>query len=226
MVKAPKAPDARKSTPEPRWPVILAVLAAAALPFALPRALSVLPQPLVAAFVGALVVAAIVTHFIHKPALNQVFGYALLGVLTLAQSISIVRLVTALPQHKEIAERLLESAGVLWVTNVIIFAIWYWRLNAGGPNARDGRLAHVRGAFLFPQMQLIAPGTNGKSIAEVEGWRPQFVDYLALSFYTGTAFSPTDVPVLSRWAKLMMMVQALMSLSTVALLAARAVNIL
>jgi hypothetical protein len=88
------------------------------------------------------------------------------------------------------------------------------------------RAAHVSGAFLFPQMAIIAPGTDGKSMAEVEQWRPQFVDYLALSFYTATAFSPTDVPVLSRWAKLMMMVQAIMSLTTVALLAARAVNIL
>jgi hypothetical protein len=115
---------------------------------------------------------------------------------------------------------------VLWVTNVIIFALWYWRVDAGGPNARDSRAAHVDGAFLFPQMAMIAPGTNGKSIAEVENWRPQFVDYLALSFYTATAFSPTDVPVLSRWAKMMMMVQAITSLATVGLLAARAVNIL
>jgi len=75
-------------------------------------------------------------------------------------------------------------------------------------------------------MSIIAPGTEGKSIAEVEQWRPQFVDYLALSFYTCTSFAPTDVPVLSRWAKLMMMMQALMSLTTVALLAGRAVNIL
>ena len=226
MAKVPKTPAPRKITPEPRWPVILAVVAAAALPFALPRSLSVLPPWIVASLTGVLIVAAIITHYINKQRLNQISGYALLGVLTTAQVVSLVRLITALPQHTEVAKRLLESAGVLWVTNVIIFAIWYWRLDAGGPNARDNRLAHVRGAFLFPQMQLIAPGTDGKSIAEVEGWRPQFVDYLALSFYTGTAFSPTDVPVLTRWAKLMMMVQAVMSLTTVALLAARAVNIL
>jgi hypothetical protein len=226
MAKAPKKPTVEKITPEPRWPVILAVLASAALPFALPRSLSVLPQWIVASLVAVLIVAAVVTHNINKSHLNQVFGFSLLGVLTIAQVFSLVRLIVALPQHTEVAERLLVSAAVLWVTNVIMFAIWYWRLDAGGPNARDTRLAHVRGAFLFPQMQIIAPGTDGKSIAEVEGWHPQFVDYLALSFYTATAFSPTDVPVLSRWAKLMMMVQAVMSLTTVALLAARAVNIL
>ncbi|HEV7702745.1 MAG TPA: hypothetical protein VGO46_00580 [Gemmatimonadaceae bacterium] len=226
MAKAPKESAASKITPEPRWPVILAVLASAALPFALPRSLSVLPQWIVASLVAVLIAAAVVTHYVNKPYLNQIFGFSLLGVLTIAQVFSLVRLIVALPHHTEVAERLLASAGVLWVTNVILFAIWYWRLDAGGPNARDTRLAHVRGAFLFPQMQIIAPGTDGKSIAEVESWHPQFVDYLALSFYTGTAFSPTDVPVLSRWAKLMMMVQAVMSLTTVALLAARAVNIL
>jgi hypothetical protein len=196
------------------------------MPFALPRSLSVLPQWIVATIVCALMIGAVVTHMIRQPRLNEFFAYAELLVLTIAQVYSLVTLIGALPQHLELAKRLLESAGVLWTTNVIIFALWYWRVDAGGPNARDRRAAHVNGAFLFPQMAIIAPGTDGKSIAEVENWRPQFVDYLALSFYTATAFSPTDVPVLSRWAKMMMMVQAITSLTTVGLLAARAVNIL
>jgi len=75
-------------------------------------------------------------------------------------------------------------------------------------------------------MAIMQPGSNGASVAEAEGWRPGFVAYLALSFYTCTAFSPTDVPVLSHWAKLMMMVQSVISFGTVILLAARAVNIL
>jgi hypothetical protein len=211
---------------EPRWALLLAVLATAAMPFALPRSLNLVPQWIVATIVCALMIAAIATHSIHQQILKDFFGYCFLVVLKIAQLYSLATLIVALPRHAEVAKRLLESAAVLWVTNVIIFANWYWRLDAGGPNARDSRAAHVRGAFLFPQMQIIAPGTDGMSIAEVEGWRPQFVDYLALSFYTGTAFSPTDVPVLTRWAKLMMMVQAGMSLATVALLAARAVNIL
>jgi hypothetical protein len=211
---------------EPRWPVALASLAAAALPFALPRSLSIFPQWIVATLVALLVVAAVVTHYTHKAMLNQLFGYAMLSVLTIALIYSLITLILALPKHTEVAERLLESAAVIWVTNVIVFAVWYWRLDAGGPNARDGRASHSRGAFLFPQMSIISPGGDGKSIAEVEMWRPQFVDYLALSFYTCTSFAPTDVPVLSRWAKLMMMVQAIMSLTTVALLAGRAVNIL
>jgi hypothetical protein len=211
---------------EPRWPVALATLAAAALPFALPRSLSVLPQWIVALLVTVLVAAAVIAHYMRQPRMNELFGYSVLAVLTIALLYSLVTLIVALPRHVELPKRLLESAGVLWVTNVIVFAVWYWRLDAGGPNARDGRVAHLRGAFLFPQMAIVAPGADGKSVAEVEKWRPQFVDYLALSFYTCTAFSPTDVPVLSRWAKMMMMVQAVMSLTTVAVLAARAVNIL
>jgi hypothetical protein len=211
---------------EPRWPVALACLAAAALPFALPRSLSVLPQWIVALLVVLLVLAAVITHYTHKPMLNQIFGYSMLVVLTIALLYSLVELIIALPHHTEVAERLLGSAAIIWVTNVIVFAVWYWRLDAGGPNERDGRESHSRGAFLFPQMSIVAPGSHGKSIAEVEKWRPQFVDYLALSFYTCTSFAPTDVPVLSRWAKLMMMTQAGMSLTTVALLAGRAVNIL
>jgi hypothetical protein len=211
---------------EPRWPVALATLAAAALPFALPRSLSVLPQWIVALLVTALVAGAVIAHYMRQRRMNELFGYSVLVVLTIALLYSLVTLIVALPRHAELAKRLLESAAVLWVTNVIVFAVWYWRLDAGGPNARDGRVAHLRGAFLFPQMAIIAPGAEGKSVAEIEKWRPQFVDYLALSFYTCTAFSPTDVLVLSRWAKLMMMVQAGMSFTTVALLAARAVNIL
>ena len=211
---------------EPRWPVVLAMLAAALLPFALPRSLSIFPQWIVAVVACVLIAGAITAHILRQPRMNELFGYAVLVVLTIALLYSLITLILALPRHAEVAKRLLESAAVLWVTNVIVFAAWYWRLDAGGPNARDGRAAHLRGAFLFPQMAIIAPGTDGKSIAEMEAWRPQFVDYLALSFYTCTAFSPTDVPVLSRWAKLMMMVQAVMSFTTVALLAARAVNIL
>jgi hypothetical protein len=217
--------DSRPIPMEPRWPAVLALFAAAFLPFALPRSLSLVPPELLATLVSLLVLAAIIARHQHQPALNEWLGYAVLAILTIAMLYALVTLILALPRHAEAAKRLLESAAVLWVTNVLVFASWYWRLDAGGPNARERRRAHTRGAFLFPQMAIVAPGSNGVSVAEAEGWRPHFVDYLALSFYTCTAFSPTDVPVLSRWAKLMMMVQAVIAFTTVALLAARAVNI-
>jgi uncharacterized membrane protein len=104
-----------------------------------------------------------------------------------------------------------------------VFASWYWRLDAGGPRERERRGVHTDGAFLFPQMTL---DQQAKREMGEDRWSPGFVDYLFLAFNISTAFSPTDSPVLSRWAKSLMMVQALISLTTVALLAARAVSIL
>jgi len=109
---------------------------------------------------------------------------------------------------------------------VIVFATWYWRLDGGGPNVREQGEAHTRGAFLFPQMAVASPGLEDATLAETEKWRPGFVDYLFVAFNTSTAFSPTDVPVLSRWAKLTMMLQSIISVTAVVLLVGRAVNIL
>lgn len=155
--------------------------------------------------------------------MNQALAYVLLTIITLAMIVSLSLLIGALPDHKQSPKSLLLSAAALWSTNILVFAAWYWRLDAGGPNARDLTRVHTDGAFLFPQMTM---DQEAKLAAGEQCWRPGFVDYLFLAFNTSTAFSPTDVPVLSRWAKLMMMVQSSISLATLALLAARAVNIL
>ena len=215
-------------SPEPRWPVALALLAAAALHFVLPRSLVMGPPWMVLGTVAILIVAATYARWRHKWWLNETLSYIALGVLTAALIFGLGALLWALPRRLEPAERMLRSAAVLWVTNVVVFAGWYWRLDAGGPNARDFRETHIRGAFLFPQMVL--PGADA-AMTSVDGttegpWRPGFVDYLFLAFNTSTAFSPTDVPVLSRWAKGMMMVQACISFTSVAVIVARAVNIL
>ncbi len=118
---------------------------------------------------------------------------------------------------------LLRSAAALWVTNFLVFASWYWRLDAGGPHARHLRASHTRGDFLFPADDA---GSGHADCRSIPDWSPGFVDYLFLAFNTSTAFSPTDSPVLSRWAKVLMMIQSSISLATLALLAARAVNIL
>ena len=136
---------------------------------------------------------------------------------------SLALLVAALPSHKQSPADLLRSASALWVANILVFAGWYWRLDGGGPRARELQGAHRDGAFLFPQMTL---SPEVRIQMGEEDWSPNFVDYLFVAFNTSTAFSPTDSPVLSRWAKVLMMVQALISFMTVALLAARAVNIL
>jgi hypothetical protein len=212
--------------PEPRWPAALALFAAAAMPFMLPRTLTLASAWVLVPANVVLLTGAILAHRHKRIKLTDFFSYTNLGLLTVSLIWSLAMLVRGLPRHEEVAPQLLESAAVLWGTNVIVFAAWYWRLDAGGPHARDGRTSHMEGAFLFPQMSVDAPGQKGVSLAEAEGWRPGFVDYLALSFYTATAFSPTDVQVLTRWGKLMMMVQALISFGSVILLTARAVNML
>ena len=104
------------------------------------------------------------------------------------------------------------------MTNILVFALWYWKLDAGGPLGRESSRGQLDSSFLFPQMA--TTNDTGKP------WSPQFMDYLFLAFNTSTAFSPTDTAFLSRWAKVGTMLQALISLSIIALLAARAVNIL
>jgi len=172
--------------------------------------------------VTLLVIPTVLAQRMRRHQLNRWLGFVITGIVTLDTIWSLSLLVAALPAHKISPKQLLLSATVLWVSNVLVFASWYWRLDAGGPNARDQRAFHDEGAFLFPQMTL----DPGDPDSPASGWSPGFVDYLFLAFNTSTAFSPTDVPVLSRWAKLLMMIQASISLATIALLAARAVNIL
>jgi hypothetical protein len=212
--------------PEPRWPAILAAFAAVALHFALPPVMRLDPPWVVAVVVGVLVAIANVARRRGMYDLSNGTSYLVLGVLTLALVYSVVVLLHGIITHALSAPETLRSATVIWATNVLVFASWYWRLDAGGPHARERREAHTTGAFLFPQMTLAAPADASSAKTVEKSWRPLFIDYLFVAFNTSTAFSPTDVPVLSRWAKAAMMVQASISFTAVVLLAARAVNIL
>lgn len=211
------------SDPEPRWPALVAVLAAGGLYAALPGYLAVGPRWLLPTLAGVLALISVITHRVGYHRANVIAGHAISAVLTVFMLWSVGVLITALPAHRESAPALLRSAGALWGTNVLVFALWYWRLDAGGPHQRDLRNGHDTGAFLFPQMTL-----DGPAGCEHDGqpWSPEFIDYLFLAFNTSTAFSPTDVPVLSRWAKGLMMGQSVISLTVIAILAARAVNVL
>lgn len=208
--------------PEARWPAALALFAIVGLRLALPRPLSASPAWVPLVLVTVLVIPTVLARRTERHQLNQWLGFVITGIVTIDMIWSLSRLVAAIITHKLQPAQLLLSAAVLWASNILVFASWYWRLDAGGPNARDRRAIHGEGAFLFPQMTLDASDPDSSA----NGWSPGFVDYLFLAFNTSTAFSPTDVPVLSRWAKLLMMVQASISLATIALLAGRAVNIL
>ena len=215
--------DAQTYDPEPRWPAFIAVVAVGGLYMALPDELTVGPNWLFPSVVMALLLPTVVSHHAGKHQLNAIFGFTVDGVLTLGLIISVFLLIAALPAHKEAPQQLLMSAASLWITNILVFALWYWRLDAGGPHQRDKRPGHSDGAFLFPQMTMSEEALKESG---QQDWSPNFVDYLFLAFNTSTAFSPTDAPVLARWAKILMMLQSLLSLLIIALLAARAVNIL
>ncbi|MBV8996747.1 MAG: DUF1345 domain-containing protein [Pseudonocardiales bacterium] len=148
----------------------------------------------------------------------RIASLTLAGLLSLANGWSASLLIVGLVRGTEGSDAgaLLSTGAAIWLTNIIAFAVWYWQFDRGGPVAR----AHARRRlpdFQFVQMQ-------NPDLAHPD-WEPQFVDYLYLSFTNATAFSPTDVMPLSRWAKLTMLGQSLISLVTVALVIARAVNI-
>ncbi len=203
-------------SPEPRWPSAVSAIAAGALFYALPPGWLPGPAWLMLALVAGLLVPLMHTHRAGLHDWNHRLGILLSSLLTAALVGALAALIAALPSREESAVELLLSGSAIWGANVLVFANWYWRLDAGGPHQRFLRESHDKGAFLFPQMTL-DPNS---------GWRPGFVDYLFLAFNTNTAFSPTDVAPLDGWAKMLMMAQSLIALATIAILAGRAVNIM
>lgn len=138
----------------------------------------------------------------------------LLGVLTLALASGLALLLITLPNDKH-AVILLRSAALLWCANVLAFGLWYWQIDGGGPAQRHAA-GHTAADFMFPQQ------ANGNA----SGWMPRFPDYLFLAFTGATALSPADTYPLTRPAKMLMLLEALLSMMIIVLLAGRAVNIL
>jgi hypothetical protein len=220
-----KAKSIHTDPPEPHWAAIIAVLAVGLLYLALPPFLAAGPRWLAPLVTVGLIVPTIFVHRRGHHRLYQILGHLLSGILTLFMIWSLVLLVLAVPQRKEQPVQLLCSAVSLWAANILVFALWYWRLDAGGPLGRGKRPGHESGSFLFPPMT--RDGRDAWESPRKGGqWTPQFIDYLFLAFNTSTAFSPTDTPLLSRWAKVLTMIQSSISLTVVVLLTARAVNIL
>lgn len=203
---------------EPRWPAFVAMVAAGGVYLALPERLSLGPSWLLLVVVFVLMIPIVYSHRRGDFHITKMFTLVANGAITIGMIASLALLIEGIPRHRDSPGALLRGATALWFTNVLVFALWYWKLDAGGPLGRDGSRGRLDSSFLFPQM-LSQEGENAQ-------WSPHFMDYLFLAFNTSTAFSPTDTAALSRWAKVGMMLQSLISLTIVALLAARAVNIL
>ncbi len=217
----------RRTTEEPRLPVILAVLVAIGLQAAVPHNLAFNPWWLLPA-IELLLLAVLVffrqTKMDRQSSVLRGLGISLVTAAILATAWSATLLCYHLLNPNKTNETALGNAGLLlrnggaiWLTNMLVFALLYWETDRGGPVARAcGTKAYPD--FLFSQMT--APELVHKD------WEPGFADYLYLSFTNATAFSPTDTLPLSRWAKMTMMIQSALSLVTVALVVARAVNVL
>ena len=219
MTKSPGHID----KPEPRGQAVLAFLAICAIYLALPRNLVVGPIWLLPTLIVVLLVPTVASHRVGRHSLNRNLGFIINGITTLALIGSVILLVRALPSHRGTPLQLLRSGGLLWLTNVIVFALWYWRLDGGGPTLRHKQNKFGSTSFLFPQMQIPHDERPEFSCAH---WRPLFIDYVFVAFTQSSTFGPTDAPLLARWAKVFAMIQILISLTIIILLISRAVGVL
>lgn len=210
--------------PEPRWQVLLALLAVGGIELALPDWLNFAPRWVLPTIVLVLLVPSVVAHRRKSYHWNHILGIVINGVITAGLIGSIILLVGGLALQKEKGVPLLISGGELWLSNVFVFALWYWRLDGGGPNERTARQEFGSRSFVFPQMQI--EKSERSSFEVTEKWEPRFVDYLFVAMMQSSTFGPTDAPILARWAKALTMVQVLISLVIVVLLISHAVGAL
>src|SRR3984885_15762483 len=221
---APARSDEPAERGEHWWPVAVAIIVAAGLHVALPARYRVQPAwvvPVVLLDLLAVLIVGDPGRIDRQRTWLRIVTGVVIAFLTLANLLAAVRLIVEiLTNNKLFAAHpggLLAAGGVVWVTNVIAFGLWYWDLDRGGAAAR----AHDpdrNPAFVFPEMQ--------HSQYAPANWVPRFIDYLSLAFWTATAISPTDISAIRPWAKLLMMLEAGCSIVLAALVIARAINVL
>jgi len=207
---------------ESRIPATIALLVSIAIQFKLPDPYALGPVWLLPSLELAILIPLTLIAPVRVPVeshVKQIAAMLLIALAQLANLVALVHLVQVLVYHGKsvTGDTLLLAAVGIWVTNVIVFSLWYWELDRGGPDARM-REDHDAPDFLFPQMT--TPGCAN------EDWAPAYFDYFYLAYTNATAFSPTDTLPLSPMAKAMMALQSTASLVVIAIVAARAVNIL
>jgi len=206
---------------EPRWPASLAIAAALLLYMTLPGKLTIGPGWVIPALEGALLIPLTLrAPYRHREEVRLVrfASLLLIALVNLANVASLALLVRVVLSGGPVSGRQLVFSGIqIWLTLILVFALWYWEVDRGGPALR-GHADQRNPDFLFPQMATHELGQTD--------WMPSFVDYLYLSFTNATAFSPTDTMPLTSRAKVLMLIEALASITTVVMVAGRAVNIL
>jgi uncharacterized membrane protein len=225
VAQAQPSPPGRPYPPpaaaEPVWPVQATLLAAIVLQLTLPKRLTAGPSWLIPALEAVLLVAMYLAtprklEFEH--ARRRRAALSLIAFVSAANIFSLVELTHLLLHHNvENGRELIVSGVLIWLTNFLIFALWYWELDRGGPGKRAAG-NDAAPDFLFPQMS--------DDRIEPLAWRPKFIDYLYVSLTNATAFSPTDTMPLTPMAKSIMGIQSIVSLVTIGLVVSRAVNIL
>ena len=222
VVPEPEVVDAEIGLPERRWPMAIAVLVALGLHLLLPADFKVSPTWLYPAAIVGLLIALVAGDpgliDRERPWLRSTTN-AMIVLIVASNLLAGFRLVQGIFQHAQFyddAYQLLGIGAVIWAINVLAFALWFWDVDGGGAAARARRGAWADPAFVFPEMAL------ERLVAA--GWFPRFADYLVLSFYTATAFSPTDVSAIKRWAKLIMVLESGASLLLATLVLAKAIN--
>jgi hypothetical protein len=231
----PELPDHREvartiARHDPLWAPQLVVAATLVLDFSLPERVTVGPSWLLPAFEGLLLIGLVAISpnpKIRNSPIRRWIAIGLIGLVSLVNIVSLILLCHLMlngalfGSHSKLSRseghQLILGGIVLWATNVLLFSLWYWELDRGGPTVREQATAGLPD-LLFPQM--IDPQFAPK------GWMPTLIDYLYVSFTNATAFSPTDTMPLTPWAKVLMAVQSGTSLATLGLVVARAVNIL
>jgi hypothetical protein len=204
----------------PRWPAIVALLVIGAIFLLVSDQLTAGPPWLPFAVIAVLMALLTVALLFDRHDIGRKIALVAVSIATVAVVTStgylVARLLASDPALS--AEAMLSGGGLIWVANVVTFTVWYWEIDGGGPamRSRDG---HVSTDFLFPQLQ-VGDGTSS------HGWAPNFLDYAFVAWNASIAFSPTDTLIMSRRAKILMMVQSLTSFVTVGVLVARAVNTL
>jgi uncharacterized membrane protein len=207
---------------EPRFQVTVAIVTAIGLMLALPSRVANHPRWVLPGLAALLLIGVFVARtarFERRTRVLRIASLSLIAVMSLSNAASGARLIVDLVRGQGIQDptSLLLTGGAIWLTNVIVFGVWYWEFDRGGPIQRAAGTQPYPD-FMFPQM-------TSPELAPAD-WEPGFVDYLYMSFTNAMAFSPTDVMPMTRWAKLTMLVQSLISVVTLLLVIARAVNIL